>query len=207
MKIKHLLLAVCMGFGALTASAQKSGAFRWGVTAGMNLTNITNLNGDSRIGFNAGVRGEYNFTSNIYANFGALISLKGNKYDFSEDGVEVTTKLNPYYLEIPLAGGYRFDLGNGVSIFGETGPYFAIGIAGKTKTTAEAMGQSKTEKTDFFGDGHAKRFDAGWGLRAGVEVSSFQIHLGYNHGFVNMYDTDGDKCTNSNFNVGVTYMF
>ena len=64
MKAKAFLLTALLAGSALTASADNG--FRFGVTAGMNVPNITNSDGDCRIGFNVGVRGEYNFTNNLY---------------------------------------------------------------------------------------------------------------------------------------------
>lgn len=185
--------------GTLTANAQSAGQVRFGVTGGMNVTGITDIEGsESKIGFNLGLRGEYNFSKNVYVNAGLLWSMKGVKYG---DG---NVKDNPSYLEIPIAVGGRYFISDGLSIFAETGPYFAVGVCGKSKAETKVGNIESTVKVDYFGDDGAKRFDAGWGLRAGVEVNKFQVHLGYEHGFVNIYD---DNCKNWNFNVGVSYMF
>ena len=185
--------------GTLTANAQSAGQVRFGVTGGMNVTGITDIEGsESKIGFNLGLRGEYNFSKNVYVNAGLLWSMKGVKYG---DG---NIKDNPSYLEIPIAVGGRYFISDGLSIFAETGPYFAVGVCGKSKAETKVGNIESTVKVDYFGDDGAKRFDAGWGLRAGVEVNKFQVHLGYEHGFVNIYD---DNCKNWNFNVGVSYMF
>lgn len=185
--------------GTLTANAQSAGQVRFGVTGGMNVTGISDIEGsESKIGFNLGLRGEYNFSKNVYVNAGLLWSMKGVKYG---DG---NVKDNPSYLEIPIAVGGRYFISDGLSIFAETGPYFAVGVCGKSKAETKVGNIESTVKVDYFGDDGAKRFDAGWGLRAGVEVNKFQVHLGYEHGFVNIYD---DNCKNWNFNVGVSYMF
>lgn len=202
-------MAAMLFAGVTAANAQDKGELRIGLTAGMNVSNISHQNTDSRIGFNVGVRGEYNFTSNVYGNLGLLFSQKGSRTETTLEGVKGTYVQNPGYLEIPLHVGYRFNMGNDISIFGETGPYFAFGVCGKTKFDVDSsIGYSYDSSTDFFkedGD-NAKSFDAGWGLRAGVEISSFQISLGYEHGFVSLWD--GNKnYTNSNLMVGVSYMF
>lgn len=208
MKAKAFLLTALLAGSALTASADNG--FRFGVTAGMNVPNITNSDGDCRIGFNVGVRGEYNFTNNLYVNGAFLFTQKGNEYEYGVTNIsEVTGKVknNPGYLEIPLALGYRFDLGNHVYLFGETGPYFAFGVCGKQKLDVESSLVNYNKKEDFFSDNKAQTFDGGWGLRLGVEASGFQVHLGYEYGFSKIWDTNGDGNHNSNFNVGVSYMF
>lgn len=200
MKLKVLLMSALLSLGGtLTTKAQSAGQVRFGVTGGMNVTGITDIEGsESKIGFNLGLRGEYNFSKNVYVNAGLLWSMKGVKYG---DG---NVKDNPSYLEIPIAIGGRYFISDGLSIFAETGPYFAVGVCGKSKAETKVGNIESTVKVDYFGDDGAKRFDAGWGLRAGVEVNKFQVHLGYEHGFVNIYD---DNCKNWNFNVGVSYMF
>ena len=201
MKTKALLLGALLAGSALTASAQSAGDFRFGVTAGMNVPKITDLNADCRIGFNVGVRGEYNFTNNVFADFGLSFTQKGCEYEYMDDDV-AKVKMTPGYLEIPLNVGYRFNLGNNVSIFGATGPYFAFGVCGKTKV--ELLG--KEDKVDFFdGDNGANVFDAGWGVKLGVEAKDFQIGFGYEYGFTKV--VDDTSCHNSNFMVNVAYMF
>ena len=200
MKTKALLAALLLCGSAVTASAQNEG-FRFGATVGMNVSSITNTSADSRIGFNIGVRGEYSFSNSLYANAALLFSQKGAKYGVEYAGYDTKLKANPGYIEIPLHFGYHYDLGNNVGIFLETGPYFAFGVCGKEKIEAGKL----EYKSDFFGDDGANTFDAGWGLRGGVEASGFQVHLGYDHGFSKLYD--GGNSKNSNFSIGVSYMF
>lgn len=204
-------MAALLACGALTANAQAKEGLRFGVTGGMNVANITDVNGESRLGFNVGVRAEYSFTPNVYFGTGLLFTQKGTKYDGALEingvRVEASEKLNPGYLELPLMVGYRYDFGNDIYLFGETGPYLAVGVCGKYKYEASVAGHKVDKKFDFFGDDgmEGRRFDAGWGLRAGVEFSSFQVHLGYEYGFAKVWENSSSH--NSNFTVGVSYMF
>lgn len=214
MKAKALIAAALLAMGATTATAQSAGQFRLGVTAGMNVTNITDQNTDSRIGFNVGLRGEYNFTNNWYGTLGLLFSQKGTRTEEEGGAMGVKAKgtfiQNPGYIELPLHFGGRYSFGNGVSIFGETGPYFAFGVCGKNKFNVDTnVGINKDYDTKFFdsNEGDAQVFDFGWGLRAGVEVSKFQISLGYDHGITKVWDVDDLDARNSNFTVNVAYMF
>ena len=196
MKKLFLTLAVaCLG---LTASAQEKGDIRFGVVAGMNVSNITDMEMDSRIGFHVGVKAEYNLSENLYGNAGVIFSQKGNKYSEGDD--EITN--NPGYIEVPINFGYRYKISDGVSVFGETGPYLAYGICGKTKVEYEG----DEAKVDFFEDG-VNKFDFGWGVKVGVEASKFQISVGYEYGITKVYDVDGASNHNSNLMVSVGYMF
>lgn len=194
MRLKAILIAALMVCGVSTVSAQVEKGLRYGVTAGLN-TSTTDADGTkSKIGFHVGARAEYNFSESLYATASLLYSHKGYKIDGWDD-----YKANAGYLEIPVMAGYRWTLNNGLSIFGETGPYFAFGICGKEKADGY-------EDADFFGDEGAKRFDAGWGIAAGVEYSKFQIRVGYEFGFTKLWDVD-DSAKNRNLMVGVSYMF
>lgn len=195
--MKKILMAVMLFCGVLTGFAQSGGDLRFGVTGGMNVPNITDMETDCRIGFNIGGRVEYNFSESFFMTSGLLLTQKG--YD-SDEGFSA----NPLYLEIPIHFGGRYSLGNSVSIFGETGPYLAFGVGGKAKYEENVDGVNVEVKDDFFGDNAGNTFDFGWGLRAGVEVSNIQIHLGYEYGFTKVIDDEGH---NSNFMVGLTYYF
>ena len=196
MKKLFLTLAVaCLG---LTASAQEKGDIRFGVVAGMNVSNITDMEMDSRIGFHVGAKAEYNLSENLYGNAGVIFSQKGNKY--SEGDVEITN--NPGYIEVPINFGYRYKISDGVSVFGETGPYLAFGICGKTKIEYDG----DEAKADFFEDG-TNKFDFGWGVKVGVEAAKFQISVGYEYGITKVFDVDGSSNHNSNLMVSVGYMF
>lgn len=197
--MKKFLMTLAVACFALTASAQEKGDFRFGVTAGMNVSNITDMEMDSRIGFHVGAKAEYNITDNLYGSAALLFSQKGNKKE--EDGEKLTQ--NPGYLELPIHIGYRFKMGDKVSIFAETGPYFAYGICGKSKV--EGLGLEEDVK--FFDDDDVNKFDFGWGVKAGVEYAKFQISLGYEHGITEVFDYAGLDSHNSNFMVSVAYMF
>ena len=191
MKIKSLLVVALMMCGIIVASAQSMEKFRFGATFGMNVSTITKSDMDSKIGFNAGLRGEYNFIEDMYLGVGLGYSHKGVKED--------DLKASAGYIEIPVHFGYRMGLTDKISAFGEFGPYFGIGVAGKWKFDGEKLG-------DFFGEDEAKRFDMGLGLRAGVEfMQKYQVHIGYDFGLMKLYDEDKNR--NGNFTLGVSYMF
>ena len=198
--MKKFLMTLAVACFALTASAQEKGDLRFGVTAGMNVSNITDMKMDSRIGFHVGAKAEYNITDNLYGNAALLFSQKGNKKE--EGSIEATS--NPGYLELPIHIGYRFKMGDKVSIFGETGPYFAYGICGKDKLEGTGVADYDVK---FFDYDNVNKFDFGWGVKAGVEYANFQIGLGYEYGITKVFDIDDVKPHNSNFMVSVAYMF
>lgn len=205
-KFKGILIAALLACGTLTASAQHKSDLRFGVTAGMNVARVTDLDAESRIGFNLGARVDYGITDNFYVNGALLFTQKGYKLD-SENVYEArgTVKGNPGYLEIPIHVGYRYHLDDDLNLFLETGPYLAFGVCGKTKVEYSVLGQEGSDDDDYFDGGGARTFDGGWGLRFGVEVSGFQVHMAYDYGFSKVWEDT--SCHNGNFSVGLTYMF
>ena len=191
MKLRSLLVAAFMMCGVIVASAQVEQGFRWGATFGMNVSALSKSDMGSKMGFNVGARGEYNFSEDMYVGFGLGYSHKGAKED--------DLKASAGYIEIPVHFGYRMAFSDNISAFGEFGPYSGIGVAGKWKFDGEDFG-------DFFGDDEAKRFDMGLGLRAGVEFcQKYQVHVGYDFGLIKLYEEGKNR--NGNFTLGVSYMF
>ena len=177
-------LATMMGFSA------QAGAPQWEIVAGMNVANVDASGCSSRIGFHAGIRSTFGIPSvnnGFYANAGALLSLKGFK------GAGIT--LNPFYLDIPVHAGYKYAVNDNLALFGEFGPYFGIGLFGKT------------DGVNVFSDeGGYKRFDFGLGLRAGLEFNQkVPVSIGYDFGVLDVADEVSAK--NRNLTISVGYKF
>ena len=134
-----------------------------------------------------------------------LIINYGSKYTSLVEGESVNNTVRPYYLEIPLHFGYRYEIGEGnMKIFGSFGPYFAIGLFGK----AESDDGMESFESDVFGSDGMKRFDFGLGLRGGVELfDHYQVFLGYDWGLVDASNVTGIKIHNRNFYIGAAYLF
>lgn len=204
-KMKTLVLAALLICGVGSTYAQNREKVRLGVEAGMTVNTIKNSydDADRKVGFDAGLRVDVNFTDNIYLGTGLQYMMKGVKT--SGEGWE--SKVNTGYLQIPIHVGYRYDFNETIGIFGEFGPFLAIGVNGQKKY--ESGRQSKDY--DVFGDpdeGYAKRFDMGLGLHVGCEIiQHWQVALGYDWGLIDMYKGPGDKVRNGSLRLGVAYMF
>lgn len=181
---------------------------RIGLVAGLNMNKVEAVETDMKAGFHVGVRGELNFRAPVYLTASLLYSQKGYKkeevhyYDeygsYYEYGYSDKIKDTAGYVEIPIMVGYRYGFNNGLSVFGETGPYFACGVAGKTRGTHGSMGDS------FYGD-FVDRLEAGWGFNVGVEYNRYSFRLGYELGFDKFCGNHLPE--NRNLMVGLAYMF
>ena len=191
-----------------------SQTLRYGITGAMNVSNYNVEQGgisydpESRMGFKAGFRMELDapfITEGFYFDFEALLSSRGAKIEQVVEGRYMSNTLRPYYLEIPIHIGYRYDIGDNLGVFASFGPYFGIGLFGKNKF----FDGETTSKPDAFGDAGVKRFDFGLGLQGGVQLfSHYRIFLGYDWGLLDIaQEFEGGTVNNRNFYIGMSYMF
>lgn len=207
--------------------SSKGQEFRMGVTGGYNLSTPSRY--DSKSGFHVGVKGELGLpqvTKGMYADFGLMLSSHGWKqpaYYYNADYVGATGgnqlaqysrwDCTPYYLSIPIHLGYKFSIGRHVGLFVNAGPYFNIGLFGKTKETVTPDGGKSTEHArvdNVFSDKVMERFDWGVGFRIGIEVARhIQIAVGYDWGLKNVgkgIDSNYNY-KNRTFTASCSYMF
>lgn len=111
---------------------------------------------------------------------------KGYKYDY--DGFKETVHAN--YLQLPIHVGYKMNIAEGTKFVLHAGPYLAYGVGGSK---------------DYFGDGGAKRFDAGLGLGVGLELNQFVVGVGDDFGLVNVFDQGHSKNMNACLSVGYKF--
>lgn len=190
--MKRVILLIALFAVTWELKAQNSDPTRWEATVGLNVSNLGGLG--SRTGFHIGARAEFPIfalDTKGYINAGAILSLKGCSQDRLELG---TIKTNPYYLDIPIHFGYKHNITRNVSVFGEVGPYFGIGLFGKHKlkevtiTDVEGSHVKEDYEENVFADNGLKRFDFGLGFRIGAELQKrYSVSLGYDWGLLNEY--------------------
>lgn len=148
--MKRLFLAVCAALMSVGVFAQED--IRWEGEFGMNVAKLTGP-ANSRVGYHLGARAKMGLPAlneNVYANAGAFLSLKGASL-----GKKAKVSMN--VLEIPIHGGYQYGINDKISVFGEFGPYFSIGLFGKDKT-----GGMDSDEDDNWGD-YEDEGDIDWG--------------------------------------------
>lgn len=153
---------------------------------GLNISNVRNLNTDAKAGFCLGVRMEYMMPNcyGIYLSTGLNYTLKGymyssviipdENYEQLLPSTKVTYRGNSYYLEIPIHLGYRYNFSDIFGIYGDFGPYFALGTNGKLRTNYDDDLWDDTRTAYFRNSKHMniQRCDCGIGYRIGVEYDN-----------------------------------
>ena len=222
---KILFVALAMAMFAGNANAlenEPEEGFTYMGLFGMNISKLQNSGYDAKAGAMMGARVDYVLPNahGTYLTAGLDWTMKGGKRTFEDfvidDDEDVTYKYALHYLEIPIRVGFRYNVLENLGIYGEVGPYFAIGIGGKHKCSVDEDGYSINgyedartfkafKKADYDPDKPWKlpfqRWDAGIGFRIGAEYNQhYNLMFGCDWGLTDMY-RDGlrDSYSNSYF--------
>jgi hypothetical protein len=169
-KFYSMVIAAIMAVFSFSAQAE---APYLDAFAGLNFTTIDHSGVNYRVGVHLGIRGTLDMPSvakGFYTNAAAMFTYTGFKLD--------SINYSPVSLVFPIHAGYKYELDLKKNLFIEAGPYFSIGLFGKSE------GRNVFSKEVGY-----KRFDAGLGLRAGLDLNEKWIFsVGGDFGFINRLD-------------------
>lgn len=231
-KVILAVLALMMTVGAKALDYEpRQGATFMGFL-GMNVSSIRNLpEFGSKVGGTAGMKMDYILPNahGTYLSTGLDWTMKGGKLDLvAMDGFDeapATLTESMHYMEIPVRVGFRYNILRNVGVYGEVGPYFAIGVGGKNRLDVDADGAGWRAIEDagswaVFKDNvnrfNVQRWDCGLGFRVGGEYNNhYNLMLGCDWGFTDMLRTnfrdahvgDYDKLKNFQFTLAFGYRF
>ena len=191
---------------------------------GFTASKIRGLDGyDGKVGGTAGFKVEYVLPKahGTYINAGVDWTQKGAKTDdLLSNGVVTTSKgnykYNLHYIEIPIHVGFHYNFSQEVGVFGEVGPYFGIGVAGKHRLSLDEGGAAfRAVEDDYTYQAFKKstqlapvtkynfqRWDAGVGFRVGGEYNQHYIlALGMDWGITNMWRQDFVDAVADNYGI------
>lgn len=126
-------------------------------------------------------------------------------------GIVTQDKATPYYLNIPLHVGYKWNCGQNAKFFVNAGPYLNVGLFGKVKNTIMDEHQKKLRSVSlnyfsYVGSDH--RIDWGLGLGTGLELAKhYQISVGYEWGMRDILPSQSYDYRDRTFTLQLAYMF
>ena len=181
--MKKFMMMVAMAFATLTASAQaEAGTLTLKPLVGINVSNITDGNGDAKVGLAAGAELGYQLNESFAVTAGAIYSMQGAK----NDGY----KLNLDYINIPILANYYITKGLAVK----------AGIQPAFKVKSEAKEDGVSVDLEGF-----KSFDFSIPVGLSYEVSDFVIDARYNWGISKVLEGFDSKNTVFQFTVGYKF--
>lgn len=190
--MKKLMMIAAMMVAAVSANAQNEvGGVTLKPMAGVNLATLTSTDDSKmRVGFVAGVEGEYGVAENFGVTAGVLYSMQGAKA--SAAGVDLTYKLD--YINIPILANYY--LTKGLAIKAGLQP----GLNVTKKLKAEAGGNSAEKSIDG-----VNSFTLAIPVGISYEYNSFVLDARYNLGITKAFDEGDAKHSVFSFTLGYKF--
>ncbi|HEV2833495.1 MAG TPA: porin family protein [Hanamia sp.] len=204
---KFSLLILSMIIYSLTF-AQINYGFKAGVTESF-LHDDGQGNYDFRTGFQIGVFAESPLTNSL--NIRSLLQLTQKGFRAVEGNPEGRFYWNrnfyTSYLELPINLVYNFDLNRKANVFIGSGPVFSLFLFGKAKTIIRSTDQTQQTHTEYWvnTNGPDKKFDMGWEFLIGFKYSRAIISANYNHGLLNILNSESHIAKNRSFAFTLGY--
>ena len=230
-----IVLTMCSGNVMALDNEPEEGISFMGLF-GMNVSKLQNHEYNAKVGATMGIRADYMLPNahGTYLTAGVDWTMKGGKLSYSEmvgtTNVDATAKYALHYFEVPIRVGFRYNASDELGLYGEVGPYFAVGVGGKHKVKLDMDGDAANQIEDAgtykafrnygYPDKPFQRGDAGIGFRVGAEYNEhYNLMLGCDWGLADIYrnslrddfyDNTGTslpKVHNFNFSITLGYRF
>lgn len=171
--MKKIVLFLLL-FTALQLNAQE---FHLIPKIGLNLANMTNVNGSMKSGLNIGLAGEIRFNNTVALEPGLFYSMQGSKE--SEGGT--TAKIKNDYINLPVL--LKMNVYKGLHAF--VGPQFGFRVSSKASGSESGTSVS-VDAGDYFNG-----FDFSVALGIGYQFDKgLLFSLGFNTGLTNTLKND-----------------
>lgn len=179
--MKKIIITICFAMASLAALAQHPFSFHAKAGIGTSHFYGKNSGSETQIAYKAGVGAEYALNRTWVLQSALEFVSIGGKDELDYLG---NAKMHEMYLQIPLMMAARLNLGKNYHASLSAGPYFALGIAGKTSgevydyASSQYPNNSYRFKIDTFGSmvngkmGN-NRFDAGIAMAISLEYHRF----------------------------------
>lgn len=189
--MKKLILMAVMALATVSSFAQHAvGTFTIQPKVGLNLANVTDGDGDIRVGAVAGAEFEYQVSDIFSLSAGALYSMQGCKGEV--EGYDATVKLD--YLNIPILA----------NVYVAKGLAVKLGIQPGFNVTSKASVEKSGTKVTTDLDG-IESVDFSIPIGLSYEINNFVIDGRYNLGVSKIMD--GSDSKNSVFQLTLGYKF
>lgn len=193
--MKKLFLMAVMALATVSSFAQQAvGTFTIQPKVGLNLANVTNGDGDIRVGAVAGAEFEYQVSDIFSLSAGALYSMQGCKGEVNVEGFDVDATVKLDYINIPILA----------NVYVAKGLAVKLGIQPGFNVTSKASVEKSGTKVTTDLDG-IESVDFSIPIGLSYEINNFVIDGRYNLGVSKIMD--GSDSKNSVFQFTLGYKF
>jgi opacity protein-like surface antigen len=202
---KRLFITALSIFGILTSNAQDSGEFELGIGLGLNLANVSTIDGQnntsSLTSFNAGVSGEYYFSDRWGFKAKLIYDSKGWSDGFitDENFNTITTDFKLNYVTLPVMANWHF--GSNRNWYLNFGPYVGFLVNAEDSELGLDL-KDGFKSTDFgFAFGIGYKFEIDDNIKLFIEYDG-------QSGFSDIFEENaGDAIRNgrSSLNIGALF--
>ncbi|MFT5849160.1 porin family protein [Psychroserpens sp.] len=202
---KRLFITALSIFGILTSNAQDSGEFELGIGLGLNLANVSTIDGQnntsSLTSFNAGVSGEYYFSDRWGLKAKLIYDSKGWSDGFitDENFNTITTDFKLNYVTLPVMANWHF--GSNRNWYLNFGPYLGFLVNAEDSELGLDL-KDGFKSTDFgFAFGIGYKFEIDDNIKLFIEYDG-------QSGFSDIFEENaGDAIRNgrSSLNIGALF--
>lgn len=176
--MKKIIITICFAMTALAALAQCPVSFHAKAGIGTSHFYGKHSGSETQIAYKAGIGAEYPLNRTWVVQSALEFVSIGGKDELDYLG---NAKIHEMYLQIPIMMAARLSLGKNYHASFSVGPYFALGVAGKTSGEIYNLSNYPRDyrfKIDTFGsmvDGKMgnNRFDAGIAMGITLEYHRF----------------------------------
>ena len=193
--MKKLILMAVMALATVSSFAQQAvGTFTIQPKVGLNLANVTNGDGDIRVGAVAGAEFEYQVSDIFSLSAGALYSMQGCKGEVNVEGFDVDATVKLDYINVPILA----------NVYVVKGLAVKLGIQPGFNVTHKASAEVEGTKVSSDLSG-VKSVDFSIPVGLSYEFNNFVIDGRYNFGVTKIADYSDSK--NSVFQFTLGYKF
>lgn len=202
--MKKMMMIAAMMVVAVSVSAQNEvGQITLKPTVGMNIATMTKLNDSKvRVGFVAGVEGEYGIAENFGISAGILYSMQGVKFKEKEGGVTETDTYKLDYINIPILAQY-YPI-KGLALKAGIQPGFKVSAKESYKATSGNATLTDSEKRD-----DVKAFQFAIPVGVSYEYMNFVLDARYNIYLTKAFKSESEwkDSRHSVFSITLGYKF
>lgn len=235
---RYYILLILIGiFTSMQAQIQREKRWRFGLRAGVNVSQITDVENDKvdykakpLVGYNFGIVSEYKLASNFYFAPSINISIKGTNLSAeikkNEDDIKNPVDTFTYvtqaqkikeerklaYFEIPVQFAYRIRCTQKCNLDIMFGPYVAVGMYGKYNIEDTRFPDVSQGRGDVFSKSmYSTRMDVGVIGGLNLELwKHYRLGVNYAKGLTSLkdsFDSRDAKPKNSTWAFTIGYMF